>query len=46
MGSKFYTRNVTCIVFPVITVSNKIIKISEYGKIIVPKLSDLCSRIL
>ncbi len=35
MGSKFHTRNITCIVFPVITVSNKIIKISEYGKVII-----------
>ena len=34
MGSIFNTRNITCIAFPGLTVSNKIIKISEYGKIV------------
>ena len=34
MGSKFHTRNITCIAFPIITVSNTITKISEYGKVI------------
>ena len=34
MGSKFHTENITCITFPGLTVSNKIIKISECGKIV------------
>jgi hypothetical protein len=34
MGSKFHKRNITCISFPGLTVSNKIIKISEYDKIV------------
>ena len=34
MRSKFHTRNIACIVFPGLTVSNKIITISGYGKIV------------
>jgi len=34
MRSKFHTRNITCIAFPGLTVSDKIITISEYGKIV------------
>jgi len=34
MGNKFHTRNITCIALPIKTVPNKIIKISEYGKVI------------